>query len=142
MQTTLVVVANVLREGVAKRSLCGKGDAARQLRLERVKERFGACVVAGAAHARTLFEPVSRDERTEGCHVLGAAIAMEDEAARWAATLQSPRQNPAGFARGPTAAERPGKDTARVEYVMSPTQSHEVIVADPKFGAMYSTRLR
>ena len=115
MKASGVVVANVLRQRAVQRGLGRKRDAARQLRLERVKEGFGAGVVAGAADARTLFEPMPRDERTEGdAHVLRPAIAVKDQAARRATALERPREHQARFPRRSAATEGPREHAARV----------------------------
>jgi hypothetical protein len=58
VQAALVVVAEILGEGSAKGGLCGKHDATRELRLQRVKERLSARIVARAADAGALLEPM------------------------------------------------------------------------------------
>lgn len=98
MKAALVVVADVGRQRAAKRGLGGKGDTARELRLERVKERFGARVVARAAHARALLKPVPSDEAAEGrAHILGAAITVENQPPRRTAALQGSAEHSTGF---------------------------------------------
>ena len=83
MQPALIVVAQIASEGPAQRRLREKDNAARQLRLQRVKK--GAPPFALSPGPRTLalcVDAVSRDERAEGrAHVLGAAIAVENQPA-------------------------------------------------------------
>lgn len=115
MQPALVVVADVLRECATQRDLSGEDHAARELGLQGVKEGFGSRVVAGTAHARALPKAMVRDEGTErGAHVLRAAIAVEDEPARWATTRESAGEDATCFPRRATTTEGPGEYAARM----------------------------
>lgn len=103
MQTLRVVVLDIPGEGTAQRGLSREARPTRQLRLERVEERLGARIVAGTADTRALPQPVARDKRTERrAHVLGAAIAVEDESARRATTREGAGEHATCLARGPT----------------------------------------
>src|SRR5215510_2816072 len=115
MQATLVVVADITREGAAEDSVTGKRGAARQFGLERVKERFRARVVTRTTHTRALSQAAPRDKGTEGsAHVFGPAIAVEDEAPRRPPAMERTGEDATGFARGAAATERPGEHASRV----------------------------
>ena len=112
MQPVLVVVAQIAGEGAAQRRLREKHDPARELRLQRVKEGLCPRVVARAPHTRTLGEPVARDEDAEGrAHVLGAAIAVEDQPALWAPASERSAKHATGFSRGAAPTEGPREHT-------------------------------
>jgi hypothetical protein len=71
VETNRVVVADVALQLYSEGGFGKKGDAARELRLERVEERFRMGIVARAADVRALEHPVLLHPCTEGCpHVL------------------------------------------------------------------------
>jgi len=138
LQPALGVVPEVLRQRAPQCRLRREGDAARELDLERVNERFGARVVARAADARTLRPAMVGDERTEGrAHVLRAAIAVEDQAARWPATRERTREHATGLARRAVPTEGPRQHAAGMmiehDAEIAPAVSEAEIrdVADP-----------
>jgi len=112
MQPVRVVVAQIACEGAAQRRLREKHDPARELRLQRVKEGLGARVVARAPHTRTLGDAVARNEGAKGrAHVLGAAIAVEDQPAPWAPAAERSAQHATRVSRGAAPTEGPREHT-------------------------------
>jgi len=108
MQPVLVVVAQIAGEGAAQCRLREKHDPARELRLQRVKEGLCARVVARAPHTRTLGDAVARNEGAKDrAHVLGAAIAVEDQPPPWAPAAERSAQHATRFARGAAPTEGP-----------------------------------
>ena len=88
--------------------------AARKLGLERVEERLGVGIIARPAHARTLQDAESREQRAKWRpHVLRPAIAMKDEIARPSRACGT-RHNGTRDGGAPPRRERPGEDAARV----------------------------
>src|SRR5512143_2301107 len=82
VQSRGVVVVHVAPNGRAKLALVGEDDAARQLRLERMEERLHVRVVARPTGTGALSEAEPHHVPTETPpHVLGAAVAVKDDAA-------------------------------------------------------------
>lgn len=147
MQPVLVVVAQIPREGAAQRRFREKHDAAREFRLQRVKEGLRARIVAGATHTRTLGDAVARDEGAEGrAHVLGAAIAVEDQPASWAPAAERSAEHATRFSRSAAPTEGPREHAAGMmiedDGEIAPTAGEAEIrdVADPKLIAARDVR--
>jgi len=115
MQPPHVVVADVANERASKGKFREEHGSPRELRLQRVKERFGPRIVARSTHARALSKAVSSDEGAKrGSHVLGAAIAVENEAPRRAPTDERAGEHATRFSRRAPTTEGPGEHPTRV----------------------------